>query len=146
MFSSIRARILAASVLIVDFALAVSTLVNCIITRSYNDDAIDHNLAAISSAVGIGDWVAIRNRLVSSLQDAALAPDPLPAFRQVAAAGGFGEVYVGYANKTFRTTGDVSTIHAGYDPTARPWYESAAQAGKPVVTLCHTSTQALGFS
>ncbi|TDG03528.1 methyl-accepting chemotaxis protein [Paraburkholderia guartelaensis] len=137
MFSTIRARILGASVLIVALALAVSTLVTCIIAKSYNDDAIDRNLEAIASAhaVGISDWVAIRSRMVSSLQEAALATDPLPAFRQVAAAGGFGEVYVGYADKGFKTTGDIKSVPAGYDPTARPWYEKAAKVGKPVVTL-----------
>ncbi|WP_087733908.1 methyl-accepting chemotaxis protein [Paraburkholderia piptadeniae] len=134
MFSSIRARIIAASVAIVVFALVASTLINYFIARSYNDDAIDRNLTSVASGhvVGIADWVAMKSRMIVSLQDAALAADPLPVFRQSAAAGGFTNVYAGYADKTFRFL-DPTGIPPTYDPTGRPWYRQAAQAGKPVV-------------
>ncbi|MBR8311903.1 HAMP domain-containing protein [Burkholderia dolosa] len=135
MFSSIRARILAACVAIVVFALVATTLINYFIAQSYNDDAIDRNLTSVASGhvVGIADWVATRSRMIASLQDAALSPDPLPVFKQMAAAGGFTNVYAGYADKTFRFS-DPTGIPPDYDPTGRPWYRQAAQAGKPVVT------------
>ncbi|HEM7848752.1 TPA: methyl-accepting chemotaxis protein [Burkholderia multivorans] len=135
MFSSIRTRILAACVAIVVFALVATTLINYFIARAYNDDAIDRNLTSVASGhvVGIADWVATRRRMVESLQDAALSTDPLPAFKQMAAAGGFTNVYAGYADKSFRFS-DPTGIPADYDPTGRPWYRQAAQAGKPVVT------------
>jgi len=86
MFSSIRTRILAACVAIVVFALVATTLINYFIARSYNEDAIDRNLTSVASGhvVGIGDWVATRSRMIASLQDAALSPDPLPVFKQMA--------------------------------------------------------------
>ncbi|MBU9207109.1 methyl-accepting chemotaxis protein [Burkholderia multivorans] len=135
MFSSIRTRILAACVAIVVFALVATTLINYFIARAYNDDAIDRNLTSVASGhvVGIADWVATRRRMVESLQDAALSADPLPVFKQMAAAGGFTNVYAGYADKSFRFS-DPTGIPADYDPTGRPWYRQAAQAGKPVVT------------
>ncbi|PCE33327.1 methyl-accepting chemotaxis protein [Burkholderia ubonensis] len=135
MFSSIRARIIAACVAIVAAALLASTLINYFIARSYNDDAIDRNLTSVASGhvVGIGDWVATKSRMIASLQDATLSPDPLPVFKQMAAAGGFTNVYAGYADKTFKFS-DPTGIPADYDPTGRPWYKQAAQAGKPVVT------------
>ncbi|KWO62073.1 methyl-accepting chemotaxis protein [Burkholderia ubonensis] len=135
MFSSIRARIIAACVAIVAAALLASTLINYFIARSYNDDAIDRNLTSVASGhvVGIGDWVATKSRMIASLQDAALSPDPLPVYKQLAAAGGFTNVYAGYADKTFKFS-DPTGIPADYDPTGRPWYKQAAQAGKPVVT------------
>jgi len=135
MFSSIRARILAACVAIVVFALVATTLINYFIARSYNDDAIDRNLTSVASGhvVGIADWVATRSRMIASLQDAALAPDPLPVFKQMATAGGFTNVYAGYADKAFHFS-DPTGIPPDYDPTGRPWYKQAAQAGKPVVT------------
>lgn len=135
MFSSIRTRILAACVAIVVFALVATTLINYFIARSYNNDAIDRNLTSVASGhvVGIADWVATRRRMVESLQDAALSADPLPVFKQMAAAGGFTNVYAGYADKSFRFS-DPTGIPADYDPTGRPWYRQAAQAGKPVVT------------
>ncbi|WP_431822593.1 methyl-accepting chemotaxis protein [Burkholderia sp. F1] len=135
MFSSIRARIIAACVAIVAAALLASTLINYFIARSYNDDAIDRNLTSVASGhvVGIGDWVATKSRMIASLEDAALSPDPLPVYKQMAAAGGFTNVYAGYADKTFKFS-DPTGIPADYDPTGRPWYKQAAQAGKPVVT------------
>ncbi|MDS0796522.1 methyl-accepting chemotaxis protein [Burkholderia pseudomultivorans] len=135
MFSSIRARILAACVAIVVFALVATTLINYFIAHSYNDDAIDRNLTSVASGhvVGIADWVATKSRMVASLQDAALSPDPLPVFKQMAAAGGFTNVYAGYADKVFHFS-DPTGIPPDYDPTGRPWYRQAAQAGKPVVT------------
>ncbi|CAB3747366.1 chemotaxis protein [Burkholderia puraquae] len=135
MFSSIRARILAACVAIVAFALVATTLINYFIARSYNDDAIDRNLTSVASGhvVGIADWVATRSRMIASLQDAALTPDPLPVFKQMATAGGFTNVYAGYADKAFHFS-DPTGIPPDYDPTGRPWYKQAAQAGKPVVT------------
>lgn len=121
MFSSIRARILAACVAIVVFALVATTLINYFIARSYNDDAIDRNLTSVASGhvVGIADWVATRSRMIASLQDAALTPDPLPVFKQMATAGGFTNVYAGYADKAFHFS-DPTGIPPDYDPTGRP--------------------------
>ncbi|WDD92335.1 methyl-accepting chemotaxis protein [Burkholderia sp. FERM BP-3421] len=135
MFSSIRARIIAASVGIVVFALVISTLLNYLVSKSYNDESINQSLIAVANghAVGIRDWVASKSQMVASLQDAVLSPDPLPALKQVAAAGGFTNVYVGYADKTAKFS-DASGIPPDYDPTGRPWYRQAADAGKPIVT------------
>ncbi|WP_179404981.1 methyl-accepting chemotaxis protein [Burkholderia guangdongensis] len=135
MLSSLRARILAACIAIVAFALAASTLINYAIAHSYNDDAIDRNLTSVASGhvVGIGDWVASKSRMIESLQDAALSPDPLPTFKQLAAAGDFTNVYAGYADKTYKFS-DPTGIPPDYDPTIRPWYKQAAQTGKAVVT------------
>lgn len=38
--------------------------------------------------------------MIMSLKDSALTADPLAALKQVAAAGGFINVYIGYADKT----------------------------------------------
>jgi methyl-accepting chemotaxis protein len=135
MLSSIRARIIAASVAIVVFALVISTLLNYLVSKSYNDDAINQNLIAVANghAVGIHDWVASKSQMIVSLEDAVLSPDPLPALKQVASAGGFTNVYVGYADKTAKFS-DASGIPPDYDPTGRPWYRQAADAGKPIVT------------
>jgi len=134
MFSSIRARILTACVAIVVFALVATTLINYFIAKSYNDDAIDRNLTSVASGhvVGINDWVASKIRMISSLQEPVLGADPLPLLKQVADAGGFMNVYVGYADKTSKFS-DPTGIPPGYDPTARPWYKAASAAGKAVV-------------
>ena len=135
MFSSIRARIIAVSVAIVTFALVSSALINALVAKKYSDGDIDSSLSSTSTlyASAIGEWVASKSKMIDSLQDATLSPDAMPALKQIAAAGGFINVYVGYADKTFKFT-DPTGIPADYDPTGRPWFKQAAQAGKPVVT------------
>ncbi|KVE35107.1 methyl-accepting chemotaxis protein [Burkholderia sp. TSV86] len=135
MLSSIRSRILAACVAIVVGALVVNTALNYAVASRYNRDAIRQNLSAVLTGhqTSIADWVASKTQLVVSAEDVVLTPDPVPALKLIAAAGGFTNVYVGYADKTARFS-DASGIPADYDPTGRPWYKQAVQAGKPVVT------------
>jgi methyl-accepting chemotaxis protein len=135
MFTTIRARIVALCVVIVVVALAANTALDYFVANSHNTDSIDATLTAVedSHAQGIGDWVASHAQMIDSLKDAVLQPDPLPMLKQVAASGGFSNVYVGYADKTTKFS-DPSGIPADYDPTGRPWYKQAVAAGKDVVT------------
>ena len=127
MFSTIRARVVTLCLGIVVFALVASATIDYFIAKSCNDDVIDRNLTSLVSGhvAGIGDWVASKSQMIASLQDAVLSPDPMPAMKQVAAAGGFHNVYVGYADKTAKLT-DANGIPPDYDPTGRPWYKQAA--------------------
>ncbi|CAG9190747.1 Methyl-accepting chemotaxis protein [Paraburkholderia tropica] len=135
MFSTIRARIVALCVSIVVVALAANTALDYTVANSHNKDSIDATLAAVaaSHAEGIGEWAATHARMIDSLQDAVLQPDPSAALKQVAAAGGFTNVYVGYADKTAKFS-DPTGIPPDYDPTGRPWYKQAVAAGKGVLT------------
>ncbi|MCA3234160.1 MAG: hypothetical protein INH06_17895, partial [Cupriavidus sp.] len=49
MLSSLRARIVALSVAIVIVALAANAIVNQLVARAYNNEAIDNNLAAVQT-------------------------------------------------------------------------------------------------
>ncbi|HEY4804739.1 MAG TPA: cache domain-containing protein, partial [Paraburkholderia sp.] len=135
MFSTIRARIVALCVVIVVAALAANTALNYFIADSHNKDSIVSQLTAVedSHAQGIADWVASHLRMIDSLQDAVLGPDPLPSLKQIATAGGFTNVYVGFPDHTAKFSAPAG-IPADYDPTVRPWYKQAIAAGKPVVT------------
>ncbi|HTR09341.1 MAG TPA: cache domain-containing protein, partial [Paraburkholderia sp.] len=135
MFSTIRARIVALCVVIVVAALAANTALNYFVANSHNKESIDSTLTAVegSHAQGIAEWVATHERMIDSLQDAVLGADPVPALKQIAAAGGFTNVYVGYADKTAKFS-DPTGIPSDYDPTGRPWYKQAVAAGKAVVT------------
>ncbi len=135
MLASIRSRILAACLAVVAVALTVNTSLNYSVANGYNRDAINHNLDAVLTGheTGIEDWVASKTQMIVSVEDAALAPDPSAALKQVASAGGFTNVYVGYADKTARFS-DPTGIPPDYDPTGRPWYKQAVQAGKAIVT------------
>ncbi|KFX26348.1 methyl-accepting chemotaxis protein [Ralstonia solanacearum] len=135
MLNSIRTRILLTCVAIVVGALTLAGGLNYVVTRSYNDDAIRQNLQSVARGhiAGIDDWVASKTQMVVALQDAALSADPVPALKIVAASGGFISVYVGYPDKTYKFA-DPTGVPPTYDPTARPWYKKAVEAGKPVVT------------
>ncbi len=136
MFSTIRARIVALAVVIVVVALGANTALDYFVANSHNTESVDSMLTAVedSHAAGINDWVASHAQMINSLQDAVVDPaDPVPALKQIAAAGGFTNVYVGYADKTAKFS-DPTGIPPDYDPTGRPWYKQAVAAGKGIVT------------
>lgn len=135
MFASIRARILAASLAIVVLALIINAALNYYVAKTFSDEAIAANLDAVSSGhvAGINDWIATRSQMVSSLQPAGATADPLPAFLDIAHAGGFLNVFVGRADKTSLFSAPEG-IPSNYDPTVRPWYKETMAAGKAIVT------------
>lgn len=102
MFTSIRARIVALCVAIVVAALMANAGLNYFISSNYSSDAVANTLTAVeeSHVDGVADWVTIYAQMIGSLQDAVLQPDPVPALKQIAVAGSFTNVYVGYADKT----------------------------------------------
>jgi methyl-accepting chemotaxis protein len=55
----------------------------------------------------------------------------LPIVAAAMEAGAFDDAYIGYPDKRMLA---LHPMPAGYDPTARPWYQQALNAGKPVLT------------
>jgi methyl-accepting chemotaxis protein len=128
--------VLAACLAIVVGSLVVNAALNFFVVDSHENDSINNNLIALANGhnAGIGEWVATKTAAIQALQDITLgATDPSAEFKQAMAAGGFSNVYAGYADKSAKF-GDATGIPPGYDPTGRPWYKQAAAAGKPVVT------------
>lgn len=135
MFTSIKSRILTACLLLVLVALTVNTAVNYAVAKKYNNIAVSQSLNAVLTGheAGIDEWIASKTQMIASVEAAALGADPTAPLKQVATAGGFTNVYVGFEDKSARFS-DSTGIPANYDPTGRPWYRQAVQAGKPVVT------------
>ncbi|MGP8434988.1 methyl-accepting chemotaxis protein [Paraburkholderia fungorum] len=135
MFATIRSRLLAVCVAIVVGALVTNAATNYLISRFYGEQAIEASLEAVSAGhvAGIADWIATKSRMVQSLQGAVLDANPLPALETVAKAGGFGNVWIGRADKTSLFS-DPKGIPADYDPTTRPWYQDAVRARRAVVS------------
>ncbi|SIT46847.1 Methyl-accepting chemotaxis sensory transducer (fragment) [Paraburkholderia ribeironis] len=133
MLSSIRARVVCACVALVVFSVVSSTATDYLIAKVNREAAIDRDLTSSANdrAAAIGEWVAAKTRMVSSLQDVVLTTDPGSILKQIAVAGGFFDVGVGYPDRTAKFT-DWPNIPSSYDPTSRPWYKGAVQAGKPV--------------
>ncbi|MDX5628045.1 MULTISPECIES: methyl-accepting chemotaxis protein [unclassified Brenneria] len=136
MLKTTRARILAVCTTIVVLSLTINTLLNYTIVNNANEKSIDNLLHSVanSHSMAIGDWVAAKTLMVTSLHDGVLTDDnPVAVFQKIAAAGDFLNVYMGYENKTAKFS-DAVGIPADYDPTIRPWYQQAVKEGKPIVT------------
>ncbi|EKM0525367.1 methyl-accepting chemotaxis protein [Cronobacter turicensis] len=135
MLTSIRARIIAATAGCLVGALLLNTIMNYQVTRLDNQQASLNTLRSTSAShnLAIGDWVSGKIAMIQSLDTVALGADPVPVFTQIAKAGGFMNVYVGYATKTAKFS-NPEGVPADYDPTIRPWYQQAVKADAPVVT------------
>ncbi|MFK3659800.1 methyl-accepting chemotaxis protein [Scandinavium sp. NPDC088450] len=135
MFRSIRTRIIAATAGCLVVALLLNTIINYQITRRDNLESQREMLTSTRTSHGlaIADWVSSKMTMISSLDKAALSDDPVPQFLQMAKAGGFSNVYVGYATKTAKFS-DPTGVPADYDPTSRPWYQQVLHDDAPVVT------------
>ncbi|MAF05241.1 MULTISPECIES: methyl-accepting chemotaxis protein [unclassified Herbaspirillum] len=144
MLTSIRARVICAFVALVVFSVVVSTAANYLIARNSMWDATDSSLSTSLNdhARVIGDWVAEKTRLVDSLQDVVLTDSPDAMLKQIQVAGGFFDVGVGYPDKKTKFT-DWPNIPATYDPTTRPWYKGAVEAGKPAAIPYISTSKAL---
>ena len=135
MLSSIRARIIVATAGCLAIALLLNTVINFQVTRFDNQHAQQDILASTSAShsMAIADWVNSKMTVISSLGSVALSDDPVPVFTLMARAGGFSNVYVGYATRTAKFS-DPTGVPADYDPTSRPWYQQVLKADAPVVT------------
>ncbi|AJZ89811.1 chemotaxis protein [Klebsiella michiganensis] len=135
MVRSLRTRLLLVTAICLVSALCLNTFINYTVTSRDNQRAITDTLTStsLSHSVAIGDWVSGKMAIVSSLESAALSEDPIPVFTQQAKAGGFTNIYVGYANKTAKFS-DPTGVPADFDPTGRPWYQQVVKDDAPVVT------------
>ncbi|MGG7446717.1 methyl-accepting chemotaxis protein [Kosakonia oryzendophytica] len=135
MFRSIKARIIAATAGCLVIALLLNTIINYQVTSQHNQQTQQNILSSTSAShsIAIADWIATKTNMIASLQSVALSDDPVPVFKQIAHAGGFINVYVGYATKTAKFS-DPGGVPPDYDPTIRPWYQQVVKADAPVVT------------
>nr|WP_318382439.1 methyl-accepting chemotaxis protein [uncultured Enterobacter sp.] len=134
MFNSIRSRVIGATACIVVIALLINTVVNYLIINKFNNRAVESTLTALtqSHTATITQWVNTQKAMVTSLVPHVTDSDPVPLLTQIAEAGHFMNVDIGYPDKR-DISSDASGIPDGYDPTSRPWYIQAVEAGKPRV-------------
>jgi len=133
MFASIRNRLIAVCVSIAFIAMFVLMATNYFTTRSRTLEALNVQMTQLSQsqASGIAEWVRGKRMITSSIKLAADNAEPLPFIKAAQAAGGFDNAYIGYADKRMIAPNE---LPAGYDPTGRPWYIKAVDAGAPILT------------
>ncbi|MCU6433977.1 methyl-accepting chemotaxis protein [Undibacterium sp. Jales W-56] len=135
MFSSLRVRLTAICVAIVVFSMLALSIANFIGTRSHTLESLNIQMFQLSQshAAGIAEWVRAKKAVVSSIGQAVSVAEPIPALKAAEQAGAFDLAYIGFADK-HAVFSQERTRKPDYDPTARPWYIKASEAGAPVVT------------
>ncbi|GAA0772983.1 methyl-accepting chemotaxis protein [Castellaniella ginsengisoli] len=132
---SIRAKLVLASAATVAIAMGLLAAANLYsaqhtvraLVAAQTESLINSNAREIES------WARDKISVLSSLRPVALAAAPEPFLLQAQHSGRFKVAYVGGADKTMKFS-EPLTLPGDYDPTTRPWYALAAQAGKPVLT------------
>ncbi|MDV6318292.1 methyl-accepting chemotaxis protein [Chromohalobacter sp. HP20-39] len=135
MFTSLRTRIMVACVAMILVALAATGGVNYWLVsqhqRTINADMLDG--VARGHVESIENWAVSKKRLIEALPPALGSDRLVPALQQAATAGGFSQVYVGLPDKRL-ITNDNWQPPEDYDPTQRPWYRSAVEAGESIAS------------
>ena len=134
MLTTIRSKLLLFTTLSVVIALALTGGITYALVRASTLQTIAQRLTAVSEGNGmaIDLWVAAKATAVDAAAAAVKPGDPQGIVLHMNKAGGFPVTTVGWVDKSYVSSS--STTPADYDPTVRPWYKSAAQAGKLVVT------------
>jgi len=135
MFNSLRTTVLTFFIILVLTALLILSLTNFFVARNGIFETTRNSLAEITTAGGktISAWISIREQMVSAVSAIRLgrAHD---AMLQLEQSGGFDEAYTGYSDKHEISSHDSSDQASAYDPTNRPWYREAIEAGKVIAT------------
>lgn len=133
MFSSLRARMVAACMAISIISLMILAAVTFYIVRSdtlatFNKDT---DISLNGYADEISAWFDARRRFAHL---AAMAPgleDPMPLLHRIREAGDFHNAFFTRVDKK---TYSVADIPADYDGTQRPWFKIGAQASGAILT------------
>ena len=133
MLQTLRSKILAISTATVVGALAITGAATYHIVRGSTFQTIEQDLDAITAGntMAIDQWVASKARAVSAAAAVIEHGDPQGFAAHMGQASGFPITTVGWEDKTYKST---TSTPPDYDPTARPWYKSAVQAGKLALT------------
>lgn len=113
------------------FALGVTLLA---LAWHYNEESMNGSLDSVADgyASAVGQWVSDNAAMVSAVGEDMSGFSPMSSLQQLVRAGKYSSAFVGYVDKRAMFTDDA--VPAGYDPTVRPWFRLAANAGQPVVT------------
>lgn len=81
----------------------------------------------------LADWAKSKAQVVAASVAISKDSDPAPSLLLLKTASGFDTNYLGFEDKHY-VFATPRTLPSTYDPTARPWYKKASEAGKAVIT------------
>ncbi|MDR5903762.1 methyl-accepting chemotaxis protein [Franzmannia qiaohouensis] len=136
MLSTLRARILATTLVVIVLALIINGAASYLTLKTHNDTQIAGNLNAVASgnARAIDEWLAARIAMLQAVESGAQSDAPMDALLQLEASGGFLATYVADERSGQMVSSDGWEPPADYDPRERPWYQQAKSSGETVVT------------
>ncbi|WP_217450821.1 methyl-accepting chemotaxis protein [Vogesella oryzae] len=148
---SLKQRLLFFVAILLAIAIAVLSALAYQRMRSEIIIGVEHELdAAITgNSAALERWVGQRRDAIQSAANhLTAAADPYPVLQQGKDAGNFDQLFAGYADKTMRYHLADKQPAAGYDPTARPWYQLASNTHGVAITAPYvfTSSQKLGIT
>ncbi|QFU00143.1 Methyl-accepting chemotaxis protein II [Halomonas sp. THAF5a] len=134
MLTSLRLRILLATLAVIAVALVANGAASYFTVQSHNDRQIAQQLDSVASgnAQAIEEWIAARATMLEALDPVATRESPMDALNQLRVSGDFMNTYL--ATPRGDVVFSASEAPEGYDPRVRPWYRQAVEAGEVVVT------------
>ncbi|SDJ34948.1 methyl-accepting chemotaxis protein [Billgrantia gudaonensis] len=141
--TSLRLRILLATVVVIVLALLANGLANFLTVRSHNDDQVARNLTAVSqgNAKAISEWFATRISMMEALRVGDDIDDSLGDLELVEQSGDFLAVYLGDPRDGSTIFSDGWEPGDDFDPRERPWYQAAVEAEATIVTAPYADAQ-----
>ena len=148
---SLKQRLLA---FVVTLVVAVIALLSALAYQRMRAEILVGVQHEIGSAVqgnseALGRWIAQHRDAVEAVAtQMAGVQDPVPFLITGKDAGRFDQVFVGYSDKRMIYNLREKKPADGYDPTARPWYQKAADEHKSILTAPYisASTKKLGIT
>ena len=132
---SIRGRLIALSIAILLFGLIASGTSVLLSVRSNAYALLQSQTESLANSYArvISEWVDSKATAVKAAAPLAAASAPSPELLLLRNSAGFDTTYIGWADKRIVFSHE-QNLPPGYDPTSRPWYQSAAAKGEVVLT------------
>ncbi|WP_246286635.1 PDC sensor domain-containing protein [Vreelandella maris] len=147
MFSTLRARILLAALVVITLALMINGIASYTTVKHHNNQQITRNISAVvkGNTQAINEWFSARYTMLSSMEDAVNSDDPLAALRQLESSGNFMSTYIAHPSTSAAIFSDGWEPPSDYDPRQRPWYQDAVSAGETIITTPYVDAQSGGL-
>jgi len=137
MFHTLRARLIAISIVIVAVALVLLSVVTFVAVRANVLSSLDKQISNVTRqyARELTEWVQDKQRISSSLKLSVSLAEPQPSLDTARHAGAMDSV--GFTMSDKRAVYSGWTMPPDFDGTTRPWYKLAVSTGGPAITAAY---------
>ena len=146
MLTSLRLRILVATLVVIAVALIANGAASYFTVQSHNDRQIAQQLDSIArgNAQAIEEWIAARASMVEAAREPVMGEASTQALIQLAESGGFLSAYFGRPDGSL-VSSDGWVPPDDYDPRQRGWYLDATERDATIVSLPYVDANTGGM-